>query len=79
MKTILVGLIRGYQLFISPLSLPTCRFQPTCSAYAIEAITHHGALRGTVLACRRLLRCHPWHPGGYDPVPVKDPTLDDHC
>jgi putative membrane protein insertion efficiency factor len=69
MKRILVLLIRGYQLFVSPLLGPRCRFYPSCSAYAVEAITTHGALRGTYLAARRLLRCHPWNPGGPDPVP----------
>ena len=65
----LVLLVRGYQLLISPLLGPRCRFYPSCSAYAVEALTTHGALRGTWLAGRRLLRCHPWNPGGPDPVP----------
>lgn len=68
MNFVLVSLIRGYQALISPLLPPSCRFTPTCSEYAIEAIKKHGALRGTYLAARRLLRCHPFHPGGYDPV-----------
>ena len=63
------GLLRGYQLFLSPLLGNHCRFYPTCSQYAIEAIEQHGVLRGTWMGCRRLLRCHPWHPGGVDPVP----------
>ncbi|MBD1868454.1 membrane protein insertion efficiency factor YidD [Oculatella sp. FACHB-28] len=71
MKTLLIFLVRGYQLLISPLFPPTCRFQPTCSQYAIEAIAQHGALRGGWLAAQRILRCHPFHPGGYDPVPLK--------
>ena len=65
----LVGLIRGYQRFISPGLPPACRFYPSCSQYAIEAIARHGALRGSWLAARRLARCHPFHPGGVDPVP----------
>jgi putative membrane protein insertion efficiency factor len=64
-----VLMIRGYQRFVSPYTPPTCRFYPTCSAYAVEAIQRHGAWHGIVLATRRLLRCHPFHPGGYDPVP----------
>lgn len=61
--------IRLYQRFISPALPPACRFTPTCSQYAVEAIARHGALRGGWLAARRLGRCHPWHPGGPDPVP----------
>lgn len=61
--------IRFYQLCISPLLPPVCRFTPTCSAYAIEALRRHGALRGSRLAIRRILRCHPWGGSGYDPVP----------
>ncbi|NMG59166.1 membrane protein insertion efficiency factor YidD [Geitlerinema sp. P-1104] len=62
-------LIRAYRLFISPWTLPSCRFQPTCSTYAVEAIERFGPWRGGFLALRRILRCHPFHPGGYDPVP----------
>jgi putative membrane protein insertion efficiency factor len=69
MKHILIGLVKGYRTFISPLYLPTCRFQPTCSQYAIEAIDQHGVLKGSWLAACRIRRCHPFHPGGYDPVP----------
>ena len=76
MKTFLIGLVKGYRLFISPLFLPTCRFQPTCSQYAIEAIDRFGAGRGTWLAVRRILRCHPFNPGGYDPVPAKSCACD---
>ena len=63
------GLIRGYQLLVSPLLPPSCRFTPSCSQYALEAVTRYGTLRGTWLAARRLARCHPFHPGGFDPVP----------
>ena len=69
MQGFLVLLIRGYRLFISPLLPAACRYYPTCSAYAIEAIEKHGALSGSWLALRRLGRCHPFRPGGYDPVP----------
>ena len=61
--------VRAYRNLISPLFPPTCRFYPSCSAYAVEALTVHGALRGSALAVSRLLRCGPWHPGGLDPVP----------
>lgn len=64
-----LGIIKLYQLFISPLLGPNCRFQPTCSAYAVEAIRTHGALRGGYLSIRRILKCHPWGGFGYDPVP----------
>jgi putative membrane protein insertion efficiency factor len=66
---LLIGLIRFYQVMISPWTLPSCRYQPTCSHYAKEAIEVHGALRGSWLGLRRLLRCHPWGGWGYDPVP----------
>ncbi|MFZ1983259.1 MAG: membrane protein insertion efficiency factor YidD [Desulfatitalea sp.] len=62
-------LIRTYQLVVSPLIGPACRFAPSCSQYALEAIDRHGLLKGGLLACRRLLRCHPWCDGGFDPVP----------
>lgn len=68
MKVALIFLIRGYRLFISPLLPPSCRFTPTCSEYAIEAIEKYGALRGVYMGARRILRCHPFHAGGYDPV-----------
>jgi hypothetical protein len=61
--------VRGYQLLVSPLLPPACRFLPTCSEYAAEAIERHGAWRGIILASRRLARCHPWGGSGYDPVP----------
>ena len=71
MKRVLLSLIAGYRYFLSPLLGPTCRFYPTCSAYAKEAIETHGAVRGTWLAIRRILKCNPMHPGGLDPVPPK--------
>ncbi len=64
-------LVRGYQLVLSPLLGPRCRFYPSCSSYAVQAITTHGAIKGSWLAGRRLLRCHPWNPGGVDHVPPK--------
>ncbi|HEU5040230.1 MAG TPA: membrane protein insertion efficiency factor YidD [Gemmatimonadales bacterium] len=68
-RRLLAGLIRGYQRTLSRALPPSCRFYPSCSQYALEAVTRHGALKGTWLAARRLARCHPFHPGGYDPVP----------
>jgi putative membrane protein insertion efficiency factor len=65
----LILLVRFYQKFLSPGLPPSCRFAPSCSQYTLEALQQYGALRGTWLAARRLVRCHPWHPGGYDPVP----------
>jgi hypothetical protein len=69
MKAVLIALIRGYRLLLSPWWGRQCRFTPTCSEFAEEAIERHGALQGTWLAMRRISRCHPWHTGGYDPVP----------
>lgn len=69
MKKLLILPIRFYQRYVSPMFPPACRFTPTCSQYAIEAIQKHGALKGLWLALRRLLRCHPWGGSGYDPVP----------
>jgi putative membrane protein insertion efficiency factor len=69
MKTLLVWLLRGYQLLLSPMLGQKCRFYPTCSNYAIEALRTHGAARGSWLAARRVCRCHPWNEGGVDLVP----------
>lgn len=69
LRRLVVLPIRAYQYFVSPLLPPACRFRPTCSAYAVEAVLTHGVLRGGFLAARRLLRCHPWSSGGADPVP----------
>jgi putative membrane protein insertion efficiency factor len=68
---VLVRLIHAYQRFISPLFGAHCRFHPTCSTYAREAIAVHGATRGTLLTLKRVARCHPWNPGGIDPVPER--------
>ena len=69
MKRILLAIVRGYRKYISPLLPPSCRFTPTCSEYAIEAISKHGAFKGSLLALWRILRCNPLCKGGYDPVP----------
>ena len=71
MSRVLVLLLAGYRRWISPMMAPHCRFTPSCSAYAIEAITVHGALRGSWLAARRLVKCQPFFTGGYDPVPIR--------
>lgn len=71
MRAILIALIRGYQVVLSPWLGMHCRYHPTCSAYALEALETHGAWRGTLLALGRVLRCHPLHAGGYDPVPPR--------
>lgn len=68
-RGLLLALLRTYKRFISPLLPPACRFEPTCSVYAMQAVSRHGALRGSWLAVRRLARCHPFNPGGWDPVP----------
>jgi len=69
MKKLLKIFIKFYQYFISPLTGRNCRFYPTCSSYALEAIEKHGTVKGSVLAGKRILRCHPFHAGGFDPVP----------
>jgi len=71
MRAVLLGLIRIYQVLFSPFFGQQCRFYPTCSSYAREAIEVHGSLKGSWLAARRIVRCGPWHPGGIDPVPPK--------
>lgn len=77
MKYIFKFLIRIYQKAISPLTPPSCRFYPTCSNYGLEAIEKYGAFKGAYLAIRRILRCNPLHPGGYDPVPEEWPPKKD--
>ncbi len=69
MKSAFVFLIRGYQLFLSPLFPASCRYYPTCSQYAIDAIEKHGAMKGSLLAAKRISRCHPFSAGGFDPIP----------
>ncbi|MEX2164356.1 MAG: membrane protein insertion efficiency factor YidD [Sulfuricaulis sp.] len=71
-QQILIGIIRGYRYLLSPWLGNHCRFYPSCSQYAVESIETHGTACGLWLAARRLARCHPWHPGGYDPVPLAD-------
>ncbi|MBU3646495.1 MAG: membrane protein insertion efficiency factor YidD [Limnohabitans sp.] len=72
MQSVLIALVRGYRLFLSPWLGSSCRFEPTCSLYSLEALKRHGAMRGSYLTLHRLMRCHPWCVGGHDPVP---PTL----
>ena len=67
-RSLAVGLVRAYQRFLSPLLPRTCRFHPSCSSYCIEALNRHGVLKGSLLTLKRLSRCHPFHPGGFDPV-----------
>lgn len=69
MRLIFIKLIRGYQYLISPLSPPCCRFVPSCSQYAVDAVTRYGVFKGSWLSIKRILRCNPWGSGGYDPVP----------
>jgi len=74
MRQILIGFIKVYRMVLSPFIGQHCRFTPTCSEYAVQAIDEHGSLRGSWLAIRRLSRCHPFHTGGWDPVPQKEDT-----
>jgi putative membrane protein insertion efficiency factor len=76
-KVLLLFLLRGYQRLVSPLLPPACRFHPTCSAYAYEAVEEYGIARGVWLAVRRLARCHPFSRGGFDPVPPESPSSGD--
>lgn len=76
MKYILIGLLKAYRVVISPLYGNVCRYYPSCSAYALQAVQTHGAARGSWLATKRLLSCHPWARGGYDPVPGTDPEYE---
>jgi putative membrane protein insertion efficiency factor len=76
-RRVVVFIITLYQRLISPLLPPSCRFHPTCSEYAAEAVKLHGVGKGLGLAARRLLRCHPWHPGGFDPVPTEGRRHED--
>ncbi|QCT75296.1 membrane protein insertion efficiency factor YidD [Macrococcoides canis] len=71
MKQLLLSLIKFYRKYISPMTPPACRFHPTCSQYGLEAIETHGAMKGAYLTVKRILKCHPFHPGGFDPVPPK--------
>jgi putative membrane protein insertion efficiency factor len=74
MKHLFIALIRFYQKFISPITPPTCRFYPTCSHYGLEAFRRFGVIKGSYLTVKRILKCHPFHPGGFDPVPDKKDT-----
>ena len=76
MKPVLLAGLRFYQLVLSPWVGNQCRFYPTCSEYARQAVETHGSLRGSALAAKRLCKCHPWHPGGFDPVPGRDTDHD---
>ncbi|PJN89129.1 membrane protein insertion efficiency factor YidD [Bacillus sp. mrc49] len=78
LKKFLMGIIRFYQIAISPLKPPTCRFYPTCSHYGLEAINRFGPIKGSWLAIVRILKCHPFHPGGIDPVPEKKKKDEGH-
>ncbi|MDX1778252.1 MAG: membrane protein insertion efficiency factor YidD [Thermodesulfobacteriota bacterium] len=69
MEKVAIGSIKFYQKWLSPLKFPSCRFTPSCSSYALQAFAAHGFLKGLILTVKRILKCHPFHPGGYDPVP----------
>jgi uncharacterized protein len=75
MRRLLIGLVKGYRLFLSPSLGSSCRFEPTCSAYALDALDKYGAGAGSYLTIRRLMRCHPWCAGGHDPIPEQAPGL----
>jgi putative membrane protein insertion efficiency factor len=75
MRQALMALVRGYRLLLSPWLGSACRFEPSCSAYSLDALDRHGAAAGTYLTVRRLMRCHPWCEGGHDPVPLLSPRL----
>lgn len=77
-RRVLMTLVRGYQLILSPWLQTGCRYEPTCSGYAMQALSRHGALAGTYLAAHRILRCHPFCDGGHDPVPAQPPRLFRH-
>ena len=79
MKYVLIALLRGYRAVISPLYGQVCRYHPSCSAYALDAVREHGSIRGVWLAVRRLGRCHPWAAGGYDPVPLRSDRVSDRA
>lgn len=74
-KVLLIGLVKGYRLFLSPWLGTSCRFEPTCSVYSLQALQTHGAAAGSYLTLARLARCHPWCAGGHDPVPAEKPRL----
>ena len=74
-KALLIGLVKGYRLLLSPWLGSSCRFEPTCSAYSLQALQAHGAAAGSYLTLARLARCHPWCAGGHDPVPTQKPRL----
>ncbi|MBS7350360.1 MAG: membrane protein insertion efficiency factor YidD [Comamonas sp.] len=75
MQKLLIGLVKGYRLLLSPWLGSSCRFEPTCSAYSLQALEQHGAAAGSYMTVHRLLRCHPWCAGGHDPVPAQPPRL----
>ncbi len=75
-QTVLMGLVKGYRLLLSPWLGSACRFEPTCSAYSLQALQEYGAVRGTYMTLHRLVRCQPWCDGGHDPVPSRNPYAD---